>query len=331
MEYGISYYGSSLPENIKRDLDEIKSKGCTYILLAISELDYEFYWDAVRFKVEYANKIGLTVFLNLWAFGGFFGGEAYSKFLAENPETRQKLADGEFLPHACLNNKEFLLFVRKALLKCCQELDISGIFLDEPHFYFSRVDENKKACFCDSCKKSYYNLYLEEMPNNLGQRVLEFRNKSTLQFIKNLSKFVKSINKNILVNVCCMPKEKVKDALNWEEICSIKEVDIFSSDPYWSLDNKEVTEYVSTVTKQVLDITKRYNKRSEIWVQIYKIPKEKEGEIKQAVKIIKSFDIDYINAWTFRAAQNSRLSSDDPIKCWNNLSEEYLKDRDNLQ
>ena len=107
---GISYYGSHFPKHIEEDILEIKENNCNYIVIAASEFDLEFYTGAVKDTVNIAHRHGLKVFLDLWAYGGTFGGEAASFFVMKNPDACQISNKGEYLPRACFNNLKFQEF-----------------------------------------------------------------------------------------------------------------------------------------------------------------------------------------------------------------------------
>jgi hypothetical protein len=159
------------------------------------------------------------------------------------------------------------------------------------------------------------------MPNELTEEILKFRADSLIKFLSEFSRLIKEKNKNILVSICVFPQERDPN-LSWDDICSISGLDIFGSDPYWQRRGEKV-EYVRKVTKQVVDVAKKHGKKSEIWIQCYKIPSGMGREIKQAVKLAASENPDYISAWTFRCGAFSVLSCENWEKCWKNLSEEY--------
>jgi hypothetical protein len=83
-ETGVSYYGISYTDTVRKDFLEIKAHNCTAVLLALTEFDIFFWKPQIPKIVDEAKKIGLTVYLNTWGIGKFFGGEAPSLFLQES-------------------------------------------------------------------------------------------------------------------------------------------------------------------------------------------------------------------------------------------------------
>jgi hypothetical protein len=320
---GVSYYGSHFPEHIEKDILEIKSLNCDHIVLAASEFDIEFYTGSVKSSIELAHKHGLKVFLDLWAYGGTFGGEAASFFVMKNPDCCQRSNQGDYLPRACFNNPTFHDFIEKTIIKCLNEFHIDGFFWDEPHFFQSKT-EPIWGCSCQVCKNKFMAQFGKEMPDQISSEVIKFRNESCLIFLRKFSKLIKKIKPEIQISICCFPKAKDKHGFDWNEICKIKEIDIFGSDPYW-ISKNESMDYIDKVSKEVMEVANRHNKKSEIWIQLYKIPAGREDEISEAVEIAAKYKPNYISAWTFRAAQNSILSCGDWKKAWDNLQQAYKR------
>lgn len=324
MEKGVSYYGSHFLGHIDSDIKEIKESGCTYIVLAASEFDLGFYFPATKEVVNAAHRNGLKVFLDFWAHGGAFGGEAASFFVAENPGACQITNEGRKVMKACFNNPAFVEFMKSQVHKCCTELDIDGIFWDEPFFFpffFPFGEDNSWACTCKHCKTAFREKYGFEMPLELTDEVRDFRIMSSIRFIEELSKYVKNIRPDILVTVCQIPQNRKY----WPQICEIAEVDIISTDPYWTFGDIKVTPYVLDISNELKEIAAKYGKKSEVWVQLFSIPKGTEGNISEAIDLVKKSGVDFISAWTFRAAQNSVLECGDWQKAWTCLKEGYQK------
>ncbi|MHA1431950.1 MAG: hypothetical protein ACTSRV_16410, partial [Candidatus Freyarchaeota archaeon] len=74
-ELGVSYYGFHYPDRAEEDFREIIEYNCDAVLLAVSEYDYQVWYPNVVRIAGIAKDMGLTVYVNLWAFGKVFGGE----------------------------------------------------------------------------------------------------------------------------------------------------------------------------------------------------------------------------------------------------------------
>ena len=89
METGVSYYGSRILRHVQADLEDIVDHGCTYVVHTFSEADLLFYRQTMAAIVKATHAAGLKAWLDPWAFGGVFGGEALSLYVARLPNHRQ--------------------------------------------------------------------------------------------------------------------------------------------------------------------------------------------------------------------------------------------------
>ncbi|MEM2739672.1 MAG: hypothetical protein QXQ29_02595 [Candidatus Bathyarchaeia archaeon] len=69
-------------------------------------------------------------------------------------------------------------------------------------------------------------------------------------------------------------------------------------------------------TSRAIDTSKRANTRSQVWVELIKVPRGREPDILRSV--IKAVEIgaDAIATWSFRAEEGSILSCEDPETAW---------------
>ena len=74
-ETGVSYYGLSYVEHARRDFQEMLEHNCSAVLLALSEFDLDFWRPNLREVAHAARDMGLTVYLDTWGIGKWFGGE----------------------------------------------------------------------------------------------------------------------------------------------------------------------------------------------------------------------------------------------------------------
>ena len=133
-ETGVSYYGISHVEHARRDFQEMLDHNCTAVLLALSEFDIDFWRKSIVEVVEAGKEVGLTVYLDTWGIGKWFGGEPPSLFLTNNPGNRQVSAlTGEPLPAACFNSPAFREYFFELCERLARDVDADGFFWDEPH------------------------------------------------------------------------------------------------------------------------------------------------------------------------------------------------------
>src|SRR5690625_7294101 len=86
---GTSYFGNRMIQHVKKDLEELKTKGFTDILHTVSENDLKFYRGTMKEIIQLSKSMGFTVTVSPWSIGLVFGGEAFSEFHIHYPEACQ--------------------------------------------------------------------------------------------------------------------------------------------------------------------------------------------------------------------------------------------------
>lgn len=317
MDYGVSYYGSHFTEHIKSDMDALEGT-VDYIVYAVSEFSMNFYEGAIRTVIEEAHERGISVYLDLWGFGGALGGEADSRFLMNHPETRQVRNDGKPIARACFNNDTFRDYLSESLKRLIP-LGFDGVFIDEPHFYRNKNDHTQWACICDSCTKESG----RETYGSDPREVLAFKQRSVVGFISWFSATCKRIAP-IPVSLCIYPPGKDPHAPRLTDIARIETIDIIGSDPYWWYFQEPVS-FVADVTRTLKKAAG--DKRVEIWIQAYKLPSEQIPVIREAVRLARESGADMIAAWTYRGGENSALTCESSESAWEELTRAYRTKR----
>ena len=135
----VSYYNLGYVEHAEADFREMLDHGCTTVILAVTEFDFDFWRPNIPRIVEAAHRLGLQVLIDPWGIGKFFGGEQVSKFLQDNTGNRQVSAlTGEALPYACFNTPSFRDYFARFCLTLAREAGADGFFWDEPHYAFPK-------------------------------------------------------------------------------------------------------------------------------------------------------------------------------------------------
>ena len=182
-ELGVSYYGNIYPDHARRDFKEMQEHGCNAVLLAMSEYDYTNWRDQIFEMANIAKQeFGFNVYLNFWAWGRIFGGEASSFFLVSDIENRQIYSKTQKpLPGACFMRKPFRKYMKKAIKKTIKVKAINGYFWDEPHFAYGKKNifpENISpyfTCRCDVCQDLFKTKFNYEMPSKENDDIFKFK------------------------------------------------------------------------------------------------------------------------------------------------------------
>ncbi len=333
VELGVAYHGNVYLDHARVDFKEMQEHGCNSVLLAMSEYDYE-QWRGQYFKISKIAKeeFGFTVYINFWAWGRIFGGEAPSIFLSNNSNFRQIFSKTrKSFPAACFNTKEFRKYITNAIKKMASGKEIDGFFWDEPHYAYS--EENLLpgnlspyfVCHCNVCQDIFSKRYGYAMPTKENEDILEFKESNLLSFLQNLCKTVKEVDYSKKNIICMMPSQAKTGISQWASVC-FEEMDVLATDPYWILYQKDLN-WVLTESEELIKTAHEFRKKAQLWVLAFLIPKHRETEIEAVVKIFHEIGADSIFAWLYRGGLQTMLKSSNPDLVWEALGRAFKKIR----
>lgn len=331
MKLGASYFGNRTLRHVEKDMQKMVEDGCNLVVHTMSEHDMAYYSQTMIDIVKVSRNSGLEVFLDPWGIGRVFGGESFSTFVKLFPEARQRLSftEGDIsVNKACINSRAFRD-------KMSQWIDLAattganGVFWDEPHLFYGEFTElfGKKrqiwGCTCSTCKDIFKNSYGYEMPQGFTDEVKDFRQETIINFLEYLSDHASS--KGLKNSVCVFPFSEPKYGVyEWEKLVKLKNIDTFGSDPYWISYNESVNDFVEKVSRKVVHLCESNNKEPQIWIQGFRVPDGREGEVSSAIKKAFETGVRNISAWCFEGgASMTYISSDRPEMVWDNISKEY--------
>jgi hypothetical protein len=332
---GVSYFGARDVRHVTADMADIAAHHCSFVVHTFSEADYYFYTKAMKQAVAASHDAGLDVYMDPWGVGGVFGGEAFSRFVVENPDQCQRQADGTALPSACLNRDVFRSFMKK-WIDAAVATGADYLFWDEPHFYIPRAAwrgaqrPDEWACTCTACRGLFSARFGHAMPSAMDEEVVGFRDESIVSFFTEMTGYVKG--KGIKNALCVLPEENPLIGISsWGKLASIPALDIIGTDPYWIVFNKPLEQYVGEACAKIRGLAARYGKEPQMWVQAYGVPAGREDEVGRAVEVIAGAGIANIAAWSYRGGAPMNLASDDPALVWEVLGEAYRKIRSTVK
>jgi hypothetical protein len=330
MKTGVAYFHPRDPRHAERDLDDMVEHGCTFMVYCFSETDMAYYNQATEKILRMSHDRGLEVYLDPWGLGGMYGGETFSRFVAEHLGARQTLSQGQSVPAACPNQPEFRDF-QDQWIRRAAEMGTDVVFWDEPHFHFNFMDPSSWtnwACRCDACRDRFQELTGLEMPAELTPEVVDFRQRSITEFLEENCREARRLGMQNCV--CVLPDEEGSLAQaagtpRWEQIVSLPQVDLFGTDPYWVLLGAEVREYVRKHSIRVKELCDLHGKEPQAWVQAFLIPEDREEEVGTAAQTIYDVGIRNIAAWAYRGCHLIDIRCARPDKVWEILTEAYLR------
>jgi len=321
-ELGVAYYGFHYPDRARDDFEEMREYHCTAVLLAVSEYDYHIWYPNIIKIAGIAREMGFAVYVNPWAFGKVFGGEAPSVFLQDNPHNRQILSKEFPVAAACFNTEAFRSYFFDAVARLAREEVFNGFFWDEPH-YIVTGQEEIFGCLCPSCRERFREQYGRDVPESPDKDFLDFKERSIIDFLQQASVAVKQTDSAKSVTVCLMPfLSAAEQGASWERVCALEELDVFATDPYWSLIGKDMN-FVRSVSRDTVAMAQKHGKRSQLWIQGFLIPAGHENEVQDAGRIIGESNVDSIFCWAYRSCEGSIVQSENPRKVWSKIKELY--------
>lgn len=322
---GISYFGNRNPRHFVSDLEEILTHNCSFIVHTFSENDQQFYKDTMQEIVALSKDAGLQCYVDPWGIGRVFGGEAYSSFALKNIDASQVLPDGELAPAVCFNHPKFSEFMQTWIADAA-EIGADVLFWDEPHFFINLQEKDKYSlwyCRCDVCNLKFRKKHSQDIYRAKHDEIIRFREDCVVEFLQELCDLTRS--KGMQNAVCLLPfKDESIGLSDWSRVAAIPSLDIFGTDPYWMFFNEDLHKFVGDFSRDVANLCERFNKEPQIWIQAYKILKDREAELQEAIAVAYSEGIRNFAAWSFYGnAYMSYNRSDNPTKVWDIIGEVY--------
>lgn len=329
MEKGTSYFGVRDPRHVERDLDRFVDEGLNAVLHTFSEADREYYQETMADIVSLSHDRDLTVYVNPWAVGRVFGGEAQSEFIGRYPDHCQIMSTGDRVAAACFNSPQFREFMR-GWTRDAANLGADVLFWDEPHWYIidwydKEFPDDAWSCRCEYCQEAYRNQFDESMPDEYTERVKQFREKSLVSFLDEMMSIAHE--EDTQNAVCLLPSEDSEHGLrDWEELARNPSLDVLATDPYWAIhsDNGDPDEFVGYFAEKVDSLAKDNDLTSQIWIQGFRL--DDEDETAQAVRSATRTAVDTVDSvfmWGYDACRTiSGIACEDPDTVWSTYIEE---------
>ena len=328
MQTGVAYYGNRILRHARADLEDMAEHGCTYVVHTFSEADALFYRNSMAAIVAAGHACGLKAWLDPWAFGGVFGGQALSLYAARFPSQQQVLSNGASVPAACPNRPEFRAALRQ-WVDAAIETGADVLFWDEPHFCIPGAlgwydgPPDAWACHCVACQYLYRERYGEELPRVPDAGVRSFRQERLLDFLADTTGYAAA--QGATNALCLIPAaDDHQDGLPFRAAAALPNIQIFGTDPYWLRTQLTVEEHVSQQTARVVEICRYLNKPAQIWVHGFGLPEGREEEVATAVEIAASGGAEYIAAWAYPACEEAEPNaSARPAVVWETLGRAF--------
>ena len=208
----------------------------------------------------------------------------------------------------CMNHPALLGRAREMVDRCVAA-GYDGFFWDEP---------TVQDCYCAHCREKYRETLGGELRAATPEQLEQFRLLSIAGYVATMSEYVKSQSAGLETATCVMPTDRAA----WEITACITALDTFGSDPYWLCFNQPPA-WVSQNTRPVLDLCRRYGKRSLMWLQGWNVPAGREAEIEEAARLIAAQAPDALYTWSYLGGQGTNETCADPAQAWAAIGRAY--------
>lgn len=322
MRLGVSYIPPHQPNHIETDMKYLKSIGCTDVLFALQENHFQWLDGSVRFGPKIAEDNGLCPSVVIWGYANTSGGGRSSKIMLENPDMWRcdekgiPFGGGYPNPMMCYNNPKAISKYAEYIEQCWYN-GFKGVLIDEP------APQN---CFCNNCKNKFSSIFQQDIVNSIGGNNYKiFQHQTVVDFVKNSCVAAKTISDDLKTLLCLMPQNRNL----FEEMVSIPNLDIFSTDPYWlrPINQLSFTDAID-ISLYGKDIAYKNRKSFTLFLGCFGISSGLEEKIYSEGKIlVDRVQPNLLITWSFRGGIGlGKLSSeecDNPHLAWDSVVKLY--------
>lgn len=312
---GAAYHGNRMPHHAREDLRDMMRNGMDLVVHMFSHTDWDRHKNKMKEILDISHEVGLQTWVDNWGLAGPPGDKSH--FLSYHPEAHQIYSDGQMDPvRVCLNSEAFRAFTRE-WIDTVAYIGGDTIFWDEPHLPIKPSEAGERySCTCPNCKKLFKEKYGYDMPEILNEDARRFRLDTIAGYFSEVTAY--SAAKGIKNAICVMLGEQNGISLETlDSICSIKTLDNIGSDPYWlHLNDVDPYAFVYENTKRNLDVSRKYGKDHNIWIQTYSNPRGREEEIVAATEAAYDAGARTIIAWGYYGSASNDYAAENPEKTW---------------
>jgi hypothetical protein len=312
---GAAYHGNRMPHHAREDLRDMMRNGMDLVVHMFSHMDWDRHKNRMKDILELSHEIGLETWVDNWGLSGPPGD--YSHFLSYHPEAHQIYSNGEMDPvRICLNNRDFRAFT-KEWIDTVAYIGGHTIFWDEPHLPLKETaGAAYYSCACPHCRALFREKFGYDMPQTLNEDVKRFRLETIAGYFSEVTAY--SALKGMKNVVCVMLGEQNGISLaTLDSICSIDSLDNIGSDPYWlHLNGVDPYAFVYENTRRNLEVSAKYGKDHNIWIQTYATPRGREEEIVAAAEAAYDAGARTIIAWGYYGSESNDYAAENPEKTW---------------
>ena len=291
MEITIAYFHPLLnPDVAKRDFDQIRAAGAGSIVYAIHELEDQRLSRDLERGLYLAQDAGLKVYLSLGRYGNLFAGPSLmpSWYTFRHPQSRVMDRHGRHHEISCINHQSFRRWLFMEIERYLTKYPINGILIDEPR----SLDV---TCFCSVCRALCPDVTDLE----------RFRRRSMIDFLDEIYACVKRVDEHLKTTVVLLPH----DISLVEDLAQLPNLDTIGCHVFWNLLDEDIT-MIEKWGRSIVETTRLYNKRSQLWLQNFCLYEKTEIELEQAFCQMLTVEPDELGCFYYWR------NNENPVRVW---------------
>lgn len=310
LKTGYAYHGNRMLNHAEADLRDMALHDANVVVHMLSHTDWDRHKTTIKELVTMTHSLGMEAWIDNWGLGGSPGDKSH--FLAYYPDSHVYYSNGEMNPtQVCLNSPDYRRFT-KEWIDVVEYTGAKKIFWDEPYLPNKKVgDTVYYSCACPRCKSLFRDKYGYEMPLFENDDVKSFRLDSIVDYFRDITAY--SHSKGIENAVCVMLGTSGISLETSEKLFTIDTIDDIGSDPYWVGKSVDPYEYAYNGAKMNIDLSERYGKKHNLWVQTFNNPMGSEEDIITATEALYDAGARTILAWGYYGSISNDYRAKNPL------------------
>jgi len=280
MDITVAYFHSlQRPSVVKHDFDQIRATGAGSIVYAVHEQEQQRWPHDLERGIRLARDAGLKVHLSPGRYGNLFAGPSYipSWYTFRHLQSRVMDRHGRYHEISCFNHQAFRSWLFTEIEYFLNTYPVNGILIDEPRGV-------EVTCFCSVCRALCPDV----------TDLQRFRRRSMIDFLGELCMCVKRINEGVKTTVVLLPQ----DLYQAEELAMLPQIDTIGCHLFWNLLNEDVTT-LGKLGDGLVEITRKHNKRSQLWLQNFNLDESSEPQLEPAFMQLLSAEPDELGCYYY--------------------------------
>lgn len=252
--------------------------GFSALFLGCYEDDLHWRAEEIAGVIRRARAQQLEVFASPWGYGKVLDPDPAvpSLYVETHPQALQVDSRGRRVPKACPNNPYFLEWFSSNMRTLAWMLEVTGFLWDEPSFHYSR---GTWACRCEYCQRLYHASLSADMPRDLSEKVVGFREHSLVMFLLAAAAAVQSVDfklQSLVMPAPMMPGTPVHGGTgDWGALAACSACDALSLFVPWQHNNVPMGQAIRELQTEGSKQTEKYGKRLILWIAASPSPRDR--------------------------------------------------------